>query len=298
MDQRLNNRAEGSARPEGGREAPALGGGSGAARCRAPGGTGRWSSLSVPMLIGYFSTTLVIGSFVWFSRAEICRDVSNSNVECGTRWELLLSAPFNEIGDTLAGFAGALAFIWLIVTVLIQGLELAAQREELRATRLEAAKTAKALDAQVEILMNEQRQRLQAQTDQRVQEWMRCIVFEANQVGLKSIEYVLPEPRGGIVQSLTMFKRTAEDDAITSRMMQLAVSSSGNFATLQHVEKRGMRIKNKPAAEEYAFLREALGAVARLDENMSEVQKLELRRMRFEGTRANVEHFVKLLGYS
>ncbi|GAA6147902.1 hypothetical protein NBRC116586_09640 [Pseudooceanicola nitratireducens] len=59
-----------------------------------------------------------------------------------------------------------------------------------------------------------------------------------------------------------------------------------------------MRIKNKPAAEEYAFLREALGAVARLDEKMSEVQKLELRRMRFEDTRANVEHFVKLLGYS
>jgi hypothetical protein len=250
------------------------------------------------MVIGYLSTILVICSFVWFSRAEICRDVSNSNVECGTRLEILLLAPFNEIGDTLAGFAGALAFIWLIVTVLIQGLELAAQREELRATRHEAAKTAKALDAQVEVLMNEQSQRLQTQTDQRVQEWMRCIVFEANQVGLKSIEYVLQEPRGSAVQSLTMFKRTAEDDPITARMMQLAVSSTGNSSTLQRVEQRGMRIKSKPAAEEYAFLREALYEVAMLNENMSEVQRLELRRMRFEDTRANVELFVKLLGYS
>ncbi len=59
-----------------------------------------------------------------------------------------------------------------------------------------------------------------------------------------------------------------------------------------------MRIKSKPAAEEYAFLREALYEVAMLNENMSEVQKLELRRMRFEDTRANVELFVKLLGYS
>lgn len=48
----------------------------------------------------------------------------------------MISAPFNEIGDTLAGFAGALAFVWLIVTVWVQSSELKlAHNESLRMAR-------------------------------------------------------------------------------------------------------------------------------------------------------------------
>jgi hypothetical protein len=44
---------------------------------------------------------------------------------------------FNELGDFLAGAFAPLAFLWLIVTVLIQAKELKEQRKELVLTRLE-----------------------------------------------------------------------------------------------------------------------------------------------------------------
>ncbi len=42
----------------------------------------------------------------------------------------LLSLPINEIGDSLSGFAGFLAFLWLTITVILQSTELRLQREE------------------------------------------------------------------------------------------------------------------------------------------------------------------------
>ncbi|OAN97634.1 hypothetical protein [Sulfitobacter geojensis] len=69
-------------------------------------------------------------------------------------WSFLVSPP-NEIGDTLAGIAGALAFLWIIVTVMLQSKELAAQREELRLTRREFRRMAKAQEKQ-EALHREQ----------------------------------------------------------------------------------------------------------------------------------------------
>lgn len=77
-----------------------------------------------------------------------------------------LLAPANEIGDTLAGIAGVLAFLWIIVTVWLQSQELAAQREELELTRKEFSKMALAQEKQVaslevqgEIFREEQTQR-------------------------------------------------------------------------------------------------------------------------------------------
>jgi hypothetical protein len=43
----------------------------------------------------------------------------------------LLSLPINEIGDSLSGFAGFLAFLWLTITVVLQSIELKLQREEI-----------------------------------------------------------------------------------------------------------------------------------------------------------------------
>ncbi|MEM7727688.1 MAG: hypothetical protein AAF311_00265, partial [Pseudomonadota bacterium] len=56
------------------------------------------------------------------------------------------------MGDALAGIAGTLAFLWIIVTVLLQSQELSAQRDELveqrnelRLSREEAAKSNQSL---------------------------------------------------------------------------------------------------------------------------------------------------------
>ncbi|MFY2823296.1 hypothetical protein [Ruegeria sp. MALMAid1280] len=80
----------------------------------------------------------------------------------------LLVSPANEIGDTFAGIAGVLAFLWIIITVWLQSQELAAQREELRLTRLEMGEQrkatqdmARAMSAQAEASETVQKQRSQ-----------------------------------------------------------------------------------------------------------------------------------------
>lgn len=44
----------------------------------------------------------------------------------------IFSMRMNEIGDSLAGFAGVLAFLWIIVTVLLQNRDLKLQYEEIK----------------------------------------------------------------------------------------------------------------------------------------------------------------------
>ena len=66
--------------------------------------------------------------------------VSPQNTELGG-WQFRLVAflfsPSNEIGDTFAGLAGVLAFLWIIVTVWLQSQALNEQRTELQETREE-----------------------------------------------------------------------------------------------------------------------------------------------------------------
>lgn len=69
-------------------------------------------------------------------------------------WTLIKSRP-NEIGDTLAGIAGTLAFLWIIVTVQLQSRELKAQREELELAREEYRRMANAQNEQVAILQKQ-----------------------------------------------------------------------------------------------------------------------------------------------
>jgi Putative phage abortive infection protein len=52
-----------------------------------------------------------------------------------SKLQLFLESSPSAVGDTLAGVAGALAFLWIIITVRLQSSELAKQREELRLTR-------------------------------------------------------------------------------------------------------------------------------------------------------------------
>ncbi|MFY0647236.1 hypothetical protein [Sulfitobacter geojensis] len=47
-----------------------------------------------------------------------------------------MTSPPNEKGDTLAGLAGSLAFLWIIITVLLQGKELSLQRDEIEKMRI------------------------------------------------------------------------------------------------------------------------------------------------------------------
>ena len=60
--------------------------------------------------------------------------VEQTNV-CRSNFQVFLESRPNEKGDTLAGLAGSLAFLWIVITVLLQGKELSLQRQELERMR-------------------------------------------------------------------------------------------------------------------------------------------------------------------
>ena len=115
-----------------------------------------------PVFWGAFLSVILVGAVIyWASWAKI---VSYSAPR--TNFEVFLASRPNEVGDLLAGVAGALAFIWIIVTVWLQSKELAAQREELKLTRVEMEEQrratqdmARAMEAQANVLEDERKRR-------------------------------------------------------------------------------------------------------------------------------------------
>jgi hypothetical protein len=102
-----------------------------------------------PTMWGAVASVLVVGVaiFVWYF-GQSCVAVSDFFTRCTWKSTQLENASPNEIGDTLAGFAGTLAFIWIVVTVAIQSKELSEQREQLKQQTNEFKLTNNALAAQ------------------------------------------------------------------------------------------------------------------------------------------------------
>jgi len=93
--------------------------------------------LSNPLAWGTVITIAFLGFIVCFGFTDYCNTPPDSAQKCVSKFNQFWSSPPNEIGDTLAGIAGALAFLWIIITVMIQSQELRAQRAELKAQHTE-----------------------------------------------------------------------------------------------------------------------------------------------------------------
>lgn len=122
----------------------------------------RWGN---PMAWGIVLSGVVIAPFVVLAFLPVCEWG-----KCVSKWEHFVSAPPNEIGDTIAGLAGSLAFVWIIVTVWLQAIELKEQRKELIDQRKATEDMAKSLKVQAEIFKDEQTQRKQMQVAKHLEE--------------------------------------------------------------------------------------------------------------------------------
>lgn len=87
---------------------------------------------------------------------------------CESRSDWFAQLPPNEQGDAIAGVAGTLAFLGIVMAVIIQSRELNAQHETLKLTKEEmkghkeaAEKMAEAMEAQLAFFRDEQRDRSQ-----------------------------------------------------------------------------------------------------------------------------------------
>jgi autonomous glycyl radical cofactor GrcA len=128
-----------------------------------------------PIKVGLILSCIVLVGFIVMSFQRNCILLETSVLECRENWERFWASKPNEIGDTLAGFAGTLAFIWIVVTVWLQSTELAEQREVLREQKEEfklmvSAQNAqvRALEAQAAVFEHEKTMRVEAGQDQLV----------------------------------------------------------------------------------------------------------------------------------
>lgn len=108
-----------------------------------------------PIRLGFLLTFVVILGFACMAWQRSCLYLPSEVLECRTNWGRFLSSPPNEVGDTLAGFSGTLAFIWIIITVWIQGHELREQRKELELTRSELTLAREAQEKQLEVMQKQ-----------------------------------------------------------------------------------------------------------------------------------------------
>jgi len=122
----------------------------------------------------------------------------------------LLSLGLNEIGDSFAGFAGFLAFLWLIVTVLLQSTELRLQRYEVSGLKSASEDQAKSLKASLQV------QTLTFMRD-RQKEITPSLIDKHNQIGktmasflnayikMKYADEFIKSPRQGVTWLLGYF---------------------------------------------------------------------------------------------
>ncbi|UWS07433.1 hypothetical protein [Phaeobacter inhibens] len=91
------------------------------------------------------------------------------------RFWSFLTSPSNEIGDTLAGIASALAFLWIIVTVMLQSKELREQREELKLTRKAHQQQVSILVKQASIYEIEQKDRAEERAKRQFDQMLKAL---------------------------------------------------------------------------------------------------------------------------
>jgi hypothetical protein len=300
MSERLGESAKGSARPEGGREAPALGGGSGAARCRAPGGEDeRWWRLG-PVVGGVVFSVLIFGLFGFAALHEACIEEFGGAIQCEARWQLLATAPFNEIGDTLAGFAGALAFVWLIVAVLIQGRELAAQRAELRLTRIEfreqrlaSQEMAKAMSAQAEIFQDEKRRRQEQRAEEELNERLRNLANLPNEISLPTWKVTTPHATGGASVTQFGFLRDVAANEDPEKMSSYLLHAMlEDFRRLRHAMGSNAKVERPQRDDDIQILQDRLVGILGLTQSLSEAQRLRVERLKVKEAYETVQSVV------
>ena len=130
---------------------------------------------------GLLATVLFLLAVSAYALSIGCR-TTDLGPDCRRQIAWFWSGAPNNFGDTLAGLASALAFLWIIVTVMLQSKELAAQRQELRLARRESAKMAAALEAQAAVFRDEQRSRKEQEADALCRELLENVWEAANEM--------------------------------------------------------------------------------------------------------------------
>ena len=246
--------------------------------------------LSHPVTWGAFATFAVFAFGGWMAGVEHY----DSNWQMRSNWQHFMHASPNEIGDTLAGFAGALAFVWIIVTVWLQSRELAAQREELRMTREELVEQRKAtqemahsMSVQAEALEFQFAQSKEEKTFEVVKELLEDIFEYAK--ALREFEWYRDAAKMK-VHPLGLRTTFHANDNWEAKLSDCANAFDRVEAIVWRCEK-GEMFAGSHRVFEVSFLANALDEVAERVNELPEAIQYKLNRARF----SNFHRSAKLL---
>lgn len=221
-------------------------------------------------------------------------------------WELrlwtFLKSPPNEIGDTLAGIAGALAFLWIIVTVMLQSRELAAQREELELTRREFKKMAEAQSQQVKLLVTqgeifsqEQKERSENRIEELVNALMTLIVNKINDLSDEQIlwRFLLTGSDGKQEKHLWFIDSRSRKGGVE----QVIRNSSQDIQEFAIDIKKLLQthsVKNQIEMMPISYLGALAGEILSLREKLSDAQKLRISDLGISRIKISIDELREL----
>jgi len=261
----------------------------------------RWRATNGYLRFGTFATIGIFGLVILLSFGE----VAESKLP---RWRAFWNASPNEIGDTIAGIAGTLAFLWIIVTVLMQGNELRLQRRELAMTRRELSAQRKAseqmaqaqaaqvnaLQLQGEIFLDEQRTRRHVEASNTLHRYFDLLIARF-QEHKKTIG--IAGPRGRNFENLSAHKIRSDDSIDGSYLIYCPFMSRseaeigklpiiigknasmalGFFSTVGKENLSSIKCVGSSELEE---IRDVLAEIVAISDDLSKADEIKLEELR------------------
>ncbi|WP_298865230.1 hypothetical protein [uncultured Sulfitobacter sp.] len=238
---------------------------------------------SWPFLVGYCLTTFFI--IFWL---VIASTAPSATEECITNFCVFWRSTPNEVGDTFAGLFGSLAFVWIIVTVLVQGLELREQRLEIKASREAQEAQAQSLNLQAAILMNQNIALQEQRHDTFIEALFASIKQSVNDLKgpLMTWEIQFQDGEGNLVKKeLKPFEIDIIEEQrflrFSSNLLdaRLSITLGGFWTADQHDPETVEILRKPPRTHVHRGLLEYLERVLEEKEKCSLQMQLEVQRM-------------------
>lgn len=206
---------------------------------------------------------------------------------CETNFQIFWESDPNEIGDTLAGLFSALAFVWIIVTVFLQSIELREQRKEIRQQREASQDMARAMESQLDMLSEERAMRAELGTAKtfeaflsQIRAWLTierhnddtlCWLFDMDYY------YAITDPSTNSRKKSSHYEEVRNDDDFFLRLYRHA---SRRFKDKQNEQSYPHVFRGKFSIEGLERFREQLQKIFELAELLPEDQKIRLNAIR------------------
>lgn len=208
---------------------------------------------------------------------------------CTSKFEQFVKLKPSEMGDALAGFFSALAFIWIIVTVFIQSRELREQRKEFTQQREATQNMAKAMATQAAIFQNEQRQRDENRAEELLNERLRSLVVTMSETGSRGLVWnfsnaEIDDEYGstGEIISYTIGDRNDENLDIDEALLVLLRRLTGMRESLLDIQCQSIDWRLPARSGVLPDLVQRVQSVIDMKGSLSPHQQERLNRMRLQ----------------